>query len=172
MLKDGYGVDWPIRYKDIAPWYGYAEKFAGISGSKEGLADYPMENFCLPMEMNVVEKDVAARIKEHYKGTRHMIIGRVRQYHRTQAGTGRANCQYRNSCWRGCPFGGYFSTQSSTLPAAMATGNLTLRPFAIVTKIIYDKDTKKATGVEILDAETNKTYEYKAKIVFCKCFCT
>lgn len=164
--KDGYGVDWPIRYKDLAPWYSYAEKFAGISGSKEGLAVLPDGEFLPPMDMNVVEKDVAARIKQQYKGSRHMFIGRTANITEPKPEQGRVNCQYRNRCWRGCPFGAYFSTQSSTLPAAMATGNLTLRPFAIVTKILYDKDSKKATGVEILDAETNKTYEYKAKIVF------
>jgi len=164
--KDGYGVDWPIRYKDLAPWYSYAEKFAGISGSKEGLAVLPDGEFLPAMEMNVVEKDVAARIKQQYKGSRHMFIGRTANITEPKPEQGRVNCQYRNRCWRGCPFGAYFSTQSSTLPAAMATGNLTLRPFAIVTKILYDKDSKKATGVEILDAETNKTYEYKSKIVF------
>jgi choline dehydrogenase-like flavoprotein len=164
--KDGHGVDWPIRYKDLAPWYSYAEKFAGISGSKEGLAVLPDGEFLPPMDMNVVEKDVAARIKQHYKGTRHMFIGRVANITEPKPEQGRVNCQYRNRCWRGCPFGAYFSTQASTLPAAMATGNLTLRPFSIVTKILYDKDSKKATGVEVLDAETNKTYEYKSKIVF------
>lgn len=164
--KDGYGIDWPIRYKDLAPWYSYAEKFAGISGSKEGLAVLPDGEFLPAMDMNVVEKDVAARIKQQYKGSRHMFIGRTANITEPKPEQGRVNCQYRNRCWRGCPFGAYFSTQSSTLPAAMATGNLTLRPFAIVTKILYDKDSKKATGVEILDAETNKTYEYKSKIVF------
>ena len=163
-LKDGHGADWPIRYEDIAPWYSHAEKFAGIQGSKEGLDVLPDGEFMPAMEMNVVEKDVAARIKEHYKGTRHMFIGRSANI--TVPHEGRTNCQYRNKCWFGCPFGGYFSTQSATLPAAMKTGNLTLRPWAIVTKIIYDKDTKKAKGVEILDAETNKTYEYFSKIVF------
>ena len=165
-VKDGHGVDWPIRYKDLAPWYSYAEKFAGISGSKEGLSVLPDGEFLPPMDMNVVEKDVAARIKQHYKGTRHMFIGRVANITLPKPEQARVNCQYRNRCWRGCPFGAYFSTQSSTLPAAMATGNLTLRPFSIVTKILYDKDSKKATGVEVLDAETNKTYEYKSKIVF------
>ena len=162
--KDGFGVDWPIRYKDIAPWYDYAEKFAGISGSREGLKILPDGQFLPPMEMTCVEKDVAARIKEHYKGQRTMIIGRVANL--TVPHQGRTNCQYRNKCWLGCPFGAYFSTQSSTLPAAEKTGNLTLRPFSIVTRVLYDKDTKKATGVEVLDAETMKTYEYKAKIVF------
>ena len=162
--KDGFGVDWPIRYKEVAPWYDYAEKFAGISGSRDGLSILPDGQFMPAMEMNCVEKDVSARLKAHYKGARHMIIGRVANI--TQPLPGRTNCQYRNKCWLGCPFGAYFSTQSSTLPAAMKTGNLTLRPFSIVTKVLYDKDTKKATGVEVLDAETNKTYEYKAKIVF------
>lgn len=162
--KEGIAVDWPIRYNEIAPWYDYAERFAGISGNRDGLEVLPDGEFLPPMEMNCVEKDVAARIKQHYKGERHMTIGRVANI--TVAHKGRTACQYRNKCWLGCPFGGYFSTQSSTLPAAVATGNLTLRPFSIVTKILYDKDTKKATGVEILDAETNQTYEYKAKVVF------
>jgi len=116
------------------------------------------------MEMNCVEKDVAARIKEHWKGQRHMIIGRVANL--TAPIAGRTQCQFRNRCWEGCPFGGYFSTQSSTLPAAVATGKLTVRPYSIVTRILYDKDKKKATGVEVLDAESNKTYQYFAKIVF------
>lgn len=162
--KEGIAVDWPIRYKDLEKWYGYVERFAGISGSKDGLAQLPDGDFLPPMEMNVVEKAVAARIKEHYKESRHMLIGRAANL--TKAIQGRTNCQYRNKCWLGCPFGGYFSTQSSTLPAAVATGNLTLRPFSIVTKILYDKDTKKATGVEVLDAETNQTYEYFAKVIF------
>ena len=162
--KDGIAVDWPIRYKDLAPWYSYVERFAGISGSKDGIPHLPDGDFQPPMEMNCVEKDVAARLKSHYKGNRHMIIGRVANI--TQPKENRANCQYRNKCWLGCPFGAYFSTQSATLPAAMATGNLTLRPFSIVTKIIYDKDTKKAKGVEVLDAQTNQTYEYFAKVVF------
>ena len=162
--KEGVGTDWPIRYKDIAPWYDYAEKFAGISGSMEGLAHLPDGHFLPPMDLNCVEKDVAARIKAQYKGARHLFIGRVANL--TAAIEGRTQCQFRNRCWEGCPFGGYFSTQSSTLPAAMKTGNLTVRPFSIVTKLIYDKDTKKAKGVEVLDAETNQTYEFYSKIVF------
>ena len=162
--KDGIGVDWPIRYKDIEPWYGYVEKFAGISGNKDGLSVLPDGDFMPPMEMNCVEQDVAARFKEHYKQARSFIIGRTANI--TQAHYARTACQYRNKCWLGCPFGAYFSTQSSTLPPAVATGNLTLRPWSIVTKILYDKDTKKAKGVEVLDAETNKTYEFFAKIIF------
>jgi choline dehydrogenase-like flavoprotein len=162
--KDGWAIDWPIRYKDIESWYDHVERFAGISGSKEGLPQLPDGQFLPPMEMNCVEKDVAARIKDHYKGARHMIIGRVANL--TAPIPGRTQCQFRNRCWEGCPFGGYFSTQSSTLPAALATNKLTVRPFSIVTRIIYDKETRKAKGVEVLDAETNKTYDYYAKIVF------
>lgn len=161
--KQGIGVDWPVRYKDIEPWYSYVEKIAGISGSKEGLAELPDSEFLPPMEMNCVEKDVAARIKEHYKGVRKMIIGRCA--HATVPLNNR-QCMYRDKCWYGCPFGGYFSTQSVTLPAAMKTGNLTVRPWSIVTKVLYDKDKKRATGVEVLDAETNKTYTFNAKIIF------
>lgn len=162
--KDGYGVDWPIRYKDLAPWYDHVERFAGISGSKEGLPQLPDGQFLPPMDLNCVEKDVAARIKEYYKNQRHLFIGRVANL--TAPIEGRTQCQFRNRCWEGCPFGGYFSTQSSTLPAAVKTGNLTVRPWSIVTKLIYDKDAKRAKGVEVLDAETNKTYEFYAKIVF------
>jgi choline dehydrogenase-like flavoprotein len=162
--KEGVAIDWPIRYKEIAPWYDYVEKFAGISGTKEGLPHLPDGQFQPGMELNCVEKDVAARLKAHYKGERHLFIGRVANI--TQELPGRTKCQFRNKCWLGCPFGGYFSTQSSTLPAAMATGNLTLRPFSIVTKVLYDKDKKRATGVEVMDAQENKTYEFKSKVVF------
>ncbi len=162
--NEGIAVDWPIRYADIAPWYDHVETFAGISGSIEGLPQLPDGKFLKPMDLNVVEQDVAARIKKHFNDSRRLIIGRVANL--SEAHGGRANCQYRNKCWLGCPFGAYFSTQSSTLPAAVATGNLTLRPFSIATKVIYNKDTKRATGVEVLDAETNQTYEYRAKVVF------
>jgi choline dehydrogenase-like flavoprotein len=162
--KEAVGVDWPIRYRDIAAWYDYVEKFAGISGSKEGIPHLPDGQFLPPMDLNCVEKDVAARIKKQYGGSRHLIIGRTANL--TAPIEGRTQCQFRNRCWEGCPFGGYFSTQSSTLPAALKTGNLSVRPFSIVTKILYDKDTRKAKGVEVLDAETNQTYEYYARIVF------
>ncbi len=163
--KDGIAVDWPIRYKDIAPWYDHVESFAGISGSKEGLPQLPDGKFQPAMDLNCVEKDVAARLKSHYKDARRLIIGRVANLSRPLPDQDRA-CYYRDMCWNGCPFGGYFSTQSSTLPAAMKTGKLTLRPFSIVTKINYDKDTKKATGVEVLDAQTNQTIVYNAKVIF------
>ncbi len=162
--KDGIAVDWPIRYKDIAPWYDHVESFAGISGSLDGLPQLPDGKFLPPMDMNCVEKDVAARIKEKYEHRR-MIIGRAANLSTPKLAENR-QCNFRNMCANGCPFGGYFSTQSSTLPAARKTNNLTLRPFSIVTKIIYDKDKKKATGVEVLDAEANKTYTYNSKIIF------
>ena len=162
--KESIAIDWPIRYKDLVPWYDHVEKFAGISGSVEGLPNLPDGQFLPPFDLNLVEKDVAARIKQQYNGSRHLIIGRVANL--TKAIPGRTACQYRSRCWEGCPFGGYFSTQSSTLPAAQKTNNLTVRPFSIVTKILYDKDTKKATGVEVLDAENNQTYTFSSKIVF------
>jgi choline dehydrogenase-like flavoprotein len=162
--REGWAVDWPIRYRDIEHWYDHVEKFIGVSGSTEGLPHLPDGQFLPPMEMNCVEKDVASRLKDHYKGQRHMIIGRSANL--TAPIPGRTACQFRNRCWEGCPFGGYFSTQSSTLPAAMATGRLTVRPYSIVTRLLYDKNIRKATGVEVLDAQTNKTYEYTARVVF------
>jgi choline dehydrogenase-like flavoprotein len=162
--KEGIAVDWPIRYADIAPWYDYVEGFAGISGALDGLPQLPEGNYLPPMNMNVVEKDVAARIKQHYGGKRAMIIGRVANL--TQTHNNRGQCQMRSQCSRGCSFGAYFSTQSATLPAAEATGNLTLRPFSIVNQILYDKDKKRAKGVLVIDAETNQTVEYEAKVIF------
>jgi choline dehydrogenase-like flavoprotein len=165
-LKDGIAVDWPIRYDELAPWYSYVEKFAGIQGSKEGLDVLPDGEFLPAMDMNVAEKDVAAKIKTKYNGKRHLFIGRSANITEARPEQGRTNCQYRNRCWRGCPFGAYFSTQSATLPAATKTGNLTMENNKIVTKLIYDKNSKKATGVEVIDAETNKTYTYNAKVIF------
>lgn len=162
--KDNVGVPWPIGYDDLAPWYDYVEKFAGISGSIEQLPQLPDGQFLPPMELNCVEKDIAERIKKEYHEKRHLIIGRVANL--TAAIPGRTKCQFRNRCWEGCPFGGYFSTQSSTLPAAMKTGNLTVRPYSLVKEVLYDKDTKKATGVEVLDTESNQTIEFKSKLVF------
>lgn len=162
--KDGIATDWPIRYGDLAPWYDYVEQFAGISGSKEGLPQLPDGQFLPPMELNVVEKEVAARIKQHYGGKRSLIIGRTANL--TQPHNGRGTCQYRNKCSRGCPYGAYFSTQSATLPAAVATGNLTLRPFSIVNQILVDKKTNRARGVLVIDAETNENIEFEARIVF------
>lgn len=163
-LRDGVGVDWPIRYADLAPWYDHVERFAGISGSRDGLPQLPDGQFMPPMEMNSVEQSVAGRIKDHYGGKRTMIIARLANA--TRPLPGRSACQYRDQCSQGCPFGGYFSTQSSTLPAAVATGRLTLRPHSIVTEVVYDKKRRRASGVRVLDAETGKTIEYNSRIVF------
>lgn len=164
--KEGIAIDWPIRYADIAPWYDHVERFAGISGSVEGLEQLPDGQFLPPIPLNIVEKDVAARIQKAFGGKRHLINSRCANITEPKPEQNRVNCQYRNKCWLGCPYGGYFSTQSATLPVAMATGNLTVRPFSIVRQVIYDKDTKRAKGVEVIDAETNQTYEYTAKVIF------
>ena len=164
--KEGIAVDWPIRYDDLAPWYSYVEKFAGIQGSYEGLDVLPDSEFLPAMEMNIVEKDIANNLKKKFNGSRHMFIGRSANITQPKPEQNRVNCQYRNKCWLGCPYGAYFSTQSSTLPAAKATGNLSIEVNKIVTRILYDKDKKKATGVEVLDAINNQTYEFKSKIVF------
>lgn len=164
--EEGIAVDWPIRYDEIAPWYDYVEGFAGISGSKDGFDVLPDGVYQKPMPLNCVEKDVAKRIQTAFKGQRHLIPGRTSNMTEAKLEEGRVHCQYRNKCWMGCPYGAYFSTQSSTLPAAVKTGNLTIRPFSIVREIIYDKDKKRAKGVEIIDAETNQTYQFTSKIVF------
>jgi len=162
--KDGVGADWPIRYADIAPWYDHVEKFAGIQGSIENLEQLPDGQFQPAMPLNCAETKVANALTGHFDNRRRIINARTANL--TQALPGRSPCQYRNACWLGCPYGAYFSTQSSTLPAAVATGNLTLKPWSIVTEVIYDKDAKRATGVRVLDAVTDKTTEYKSKIVF------
>lgn len=164
--KEGVAIDWPIRYNDIAPWYDYVEKFAGIAGTREGLDILPDGQFLPPIELNCVEKDVAKRIEKAFGGKRHLIHSRTANITKPMPEQNRVACQYRNKCWLGCPFGAYFSTQSSTLPAAMKTGNLTLRPFSIVSQVLYDKDKKRARGVEVIDAENNQTYEYTADVVF------
>jgi len=165
--KEGIAIDWPIRYADLAPWYDHVERFAGIAGSFEGLDEVlPDGQFLPPIPLNVVEKDVAARIKRAFGGARHLINARVANITEHRPEQGRTACQYRNKCELGCPYGAYFSTQSATLPAAMATGNLTLRPFSIVKEVLYDKDKKRARGVEIIDAENGQTYQYTARVVF------
>jgi choline dehydrogenase-like flavoprotein len=161
--KEGIAIDWPIRYKDLAPWYSYVEKFAGISGNRDGLAQLPDGEFMPPIKLNCVEQDISTKMTAHFKGKRTMISGRTANLTRP---LGERNCLSRSKCALGCPYGGYFSTQSSTLPAAMKTGRLTLRPLSIVTRILYDRDKKKATGVEIIDAENNQTYQFQAKVVF------
>jgi choline dehydrogenase-like flavoprotein len=162
-LKDGAGTDWPIRYRDIAPWYDYAERFVGISGNRDGLPELPDGQFQSPMEMNCVEQYAKKQIEEKFPG-RKLTIGRVANL--TQQLPGRGACQYRNLCHRGCPFGAYFSTQSSTLPAAQKTGNLSVQCGMLVNKVIYDVKKEKAIGVEVLDRDSLKTYEYYAKVIF------
>ncbi|MCK5468630.1 MAG: GMC family oxidoreductase [Cyclobacteriaceae bacterium] len=162
-LRDGAGVDWPIRYKDIAPWYDYVEKFVGISGSRENIAQLPDGQFLPPMEMNCVEQEVKINIEKHWSD-RKLIMGRGA--HLTKTHHGRGPCQHRNNCERGCPYGGYFSSNSATLPVAQTTGNLTMRPFSIVHSVIYDEKKDKATGVRVLDAETGNMQEFYARIIF------
>ncbi len=161
--KEGIAIDWPIRYKDIAPWYSYVEKFAGISGNRDGLPQVPDGEFLPPMEMNILEKHVKQSIESNFPD-RHLIISRTANL--TRGINGRGPCQYRDLCFRGCPFGGYFSSNSATLPAAVATGNLTLRPFSVVHSLIYDEKKQKVTGVRIIDTNTLEATEYFAKIIF------
>jgi len=162
--REGIAVDWPLRYADLAPWYDYVERHAGISGSPERLAQLPDGQFQPPMPLNCGEEMIAGRLTRLFDGRRRIIPGRTANL--TQPLPGRSPCQYRNACWLGCPYGAYFSTQSSTLPAALATGRLTLKPFAIVTEVLYDRDKKRATGVRVLDAVTEQTTEYTARVVF------
>jgi choline dehydrogenase-like flavoprotein len=162
--KEGIAVDWPIRYADIAPWYDYVEKHAGIAGSIEKMEQLPDGQFLPAMPLNCGEELIAGRLTSKFGGRRRIIPGR--NANATKALPGRNACQYRDACWLGCPFGGYFSTQSSTLPAAQKTGKLTLKVWSIATEVLYDKNTKRATGVRVLDATTNQTTDYKAKIIF------
>ncbi len=163
--KDEIAVDWPVRYKDIAPWYDKVEEFIGVSGEKLGLEQLPDGQFLPPMELNCVEDHLKSNIAQNYDD-RLMTIGRTAHITGTKTFEGRMNCQYRNRCMRGCPFGAYFSSNSSTLPAAERTGNMTLRPNSIVHQVIYDDKTGKATGVKVIDAETKETVEYTAKVIF------
>jgi choline dehydrogenase-like flavoprotein len=163
-LRDGVAVDWPVRYDQLAPWYDYVEAHAGISGSRDGLEQLPDGQFQPAMPLNCGEEIVSSRMRNVFDGRRHMVPGRVANL--TRPLRGRAPCQYRNACWLGCPYGAYFSTQSSTLPAAMATGRLTLKPFSIVTELVYDRDRRRVSSVRVLDAVTEQAIEYRSKIVF------
>jgi choline dehydrogenase-like flavoprotein len=166
--RDGFSVDWPIRYKDIAPWYSYVEKFAGISGNKDGLAVLPDGEFLPPLELSCVENYFKDFVSRNY-ADRHVIYARCahltepKQVHYDQ---GRGQCQNRNLCQRGCPFGGYFAANSTTIPWAMKTGNMTLRPFSVVHSIIYDEAKGKAAGVRVVDAHTKEITDYYARIIF------
>jgi choline dehydrogenase-like flavoprotein len=164
--KDGIAVDWPVRYDDIAPWYDKVESFIGVSGRKEGLAQLPDGNFLPPMDFNCAEEHLRKKIAEKYTD-RILTIGRTAHLTDATGKKGRTKCQFRNRCRRGCPYGAYFSSLSSTLPAAAETGNMTLRPNSIVHSIIYDPKSNRASGVRILDAETKETKEFFAKIIFC-----
>ncbi|KAB7528816.1 GMC family oxidoreductase [Flagellimonas olearia] len=165
--NEGIAVDWPVRYKDIAPWYDKVEKFIGVSGENLGLPQLPDGQFEPMMELNCVEDLFRGKVSEHFNG-RAVTAGRVAHINSDKKfeGDGRVRCQFRNRCIRGCPFGGYFSSVSSTLPTAERTGNMTLRPDSIVHEIIYDPNTKKATGVKVIDRETKEEFEFKAKVIF------
>ena len=163
--KEGIGIDWPIRYQDLAPWYDHVESFIGVSGQAEGYEQLPDGKFLPPMAMNCVELHLKQKLAD--KMGRAMTIGRTANLtaplaHSPQRGT----CQYRNLCVRGCPFGAYFSSNSSTLPAAEKTGNMTLRPNSIVYELIFDGNKDRASGVRVLDAETNEQLEFHAKVIF------
>lgn len=164
--KDGHGVDWPIRYNDISPWYDKVEEFIGVSGKNLGLTHLPDGKFSDPMELNCVEQDLQKHMEEQFDDGRLLTIGRVAHKTGDTMHEGRSNCQYRNRCIRGCPFGGYFSSNSSTLPAAERTGNMHLRPNSIAYEIVYDEDTKLASGVKIIDSETKEKLFFKASIIF------
>lgn len=162
-LKDGTGVDWPLRYKDLEKWYAYVESYIGVSGKAENLRQLPDGAFLAPMELNCIERHLGEAIKKHDQN-RLLTIARVANL--TRGWDNRGPCQNRNLCNRGCPFGGYFSSNSSTIPAAAATGNLKLRPFSIVTEIIYDAAEKKARGVRMIDALSGDTHEFYSRIIF------
>lgn len=166
-LKEGIGVDWPIRYEDLAPWYDHVEEFAGISGENLGLPQLPDGKYLPPMPLNCVEEELKNSMAENFN--RVLTIGRVA--HLTQPHNGRGQCLHRNLCMRGCPYGAYFSSVAATLPAADRTGNMTLRPHSIVNAVIYDDETGKASGVQVVDAESGETVEYFSKIVFLNASC-
>ena len=162
-LKDGHGIDWPIRYKDIAPWYDYVETFIGVSGNADGIPQLPDGKYMPPFEMNCAEIFFKQKVEEKF-ADRKVIMGRTANL--TKPVQGRGQCQARDLCHRGCPYGAYFSTNASTIPAAYATGKLTVRPYSIVNKIIYDEQKQRATGVEIIDAESKHDEVFYAKLIF------
>lgn len=162
-IKDGIAVDWPIRYKDIAPWYDYVERFIGVCGQAENIPHLPDGKFLPPMEFNCVEKDFKTKLEDKFPD-RKLIMGRVANL--TTPVKGRGQCQYRNRCDRGCPYGAYFSTNSSTLPAAMATNNLTVITDSLVNRVIYDEQKGRARGVEVVNTQTNEVFEYQARLLF------
>jgi choline dehydrogenase-like flavoprotein len=171
--RDGFAVDWPIRYDDLAPWYSHVERFAGISGNNDGVETLPDGEFLPAFEMNCVEKEMQKRIMAEFKD-RYVVQGRCAHLTKPNpihSQQGRAECQARHLCYRGCPYGAYFSSNSSTLPWAAKTGNLTIRPDSVVHSIIYDEQKQKATGVRVIDARTNQATEYFAKLIFINAAC-
>jgi choline dehydrogenase-like flavoprotein len=166
--RDGFAVDWPIRYNDLAPWYSYVEKFAGISGNKDGLDILPDGEFLPPLELTCVENYFKDFVGKNYKD-RHVIYARCAHLTEPQPvhlQQGRGKCQGRNLCQRGCPFGGYYNSNSTTIPWAERTGNLTLRPFSVVHSIIYDEHKQKAVGVRVIDANSKQALEFFAPVIF------
>jgi choline dehydrogenase-like flavoprotein len=166
--RDEFAVDWPIRYKDIAPWYSYVEKFAGISGNKDGLPNLPDGEFLPPIELTWVENYFKDFISKNYKD-RNVIYGRCAHLTQPKAihiEQGRSQCQNRSLCQRGCPFGGYFNSNATTIPWAQKTGNMTLRPFSVVHSIIYNDQKGKAVGVNVIDSNTKESIEYYAPVIF------
>jgi choline dehydrogenase-like flavoprotein len=163
-VRDGIAIDWPIRYADLAPWYDHVERHAGIAGSHERMPQLPDGQFQPAMPLNCGEELVAGKLRKLFDGRRRLIPGRTANA--TKQLPNRFPCQYRDACWLGCPYGGYFSTQSSTLPPAKATKRLTLKPYSIVTEVLYDRNRKRATGVRVLDAITEKVTDYTAKVIF------
>ncbi len=173
LQGDGFAVDWPIRYNDLAPWYSHVENFAGISGNKDGIDNLPDGEFLPPWEFNCAEDSMRKKVNAHY-ANRRMLMGRCANL--TKAGElqlqqGRGQCQARNLCSRGCPYGGYFSSNSSTLPWAEKTGHLTLRPDSVVHSILYDEKKRRAAGVRVIDAKTKQATEYFARIIFVNAAC-
>ncbi len=162
-LKDGIAIDWPIRYKDIAPWYDHVESYVGISGTRDGIPQLPDGNFLPPIEMNTFEKHLKKRIKEAF-AERDLIVGRMAVL--TQDHNGRGKCQSRNLCHRGCSFGAPYSSNSAALPDAARTGNLTIRPFSIVEGLLYDNQTNRVKGINVIDSETGENIEFYSKVVF------
>ncbi len=163
-LREGIGVDWPIRYQDIAPWYDHVEDFIGVSGQAEGLPQLPDGNFLPPMEFNCAEVVVKDAVAKYFPGERIMTIGRTAIL--TQRHNGRAPCHYCGPCARGCITRSYFSSLNSTLPAALSTGKVTVRPHSVVHSLMFDSKTRKVSGVRIIDGQSKQTIEFQGRIVF------
>jgi len=166
--RQGYGINWPIGYDDVAPWYSHVEKFIGVCGNRDGLEAMPDGEYLPPFDFNCVEKHLSDKVRAHY-GNRYVVQGRwahLSQPKPIHLEQGRGTCLARNLCMRGCPYGGYFSSNASTLPWAAKTGNLTIRPDSVVHSIIYDEAKGKATGVRVIDAKTHAVTEYRSRIVF------